>query len=56
MEESNLNLNFLGLKAESKNEIYRLLTVKAELYLPPQKKNIYIFCEGCISWKQEGKC
>ena len=43
MEGSNLNLNFLGLKAQSKNEIYRLLTVEAELYLPPQKETSIYF-------------
>ena len=43
MDGSNLNLNYLGIKAQSKNEIYRLLTVEAELYLPPQKEtSIYL--------------
>ena len=43
MDGSNLNLNYLGIKAQSKNEIYRLLTVEAELYLPPQKETSIYF-------------
>ena len=38
MEESRINLNMLGIKAKTKNELYRLLTTEANLYLSPQKK------------------
>ena len=33
-----INVNQLGTKAKSKNEMYRMLTVVAKIYLPPQKK------------------
>ena len=33
----------LGLKAQSKNEIYRLLTVEVELYLSSQKETSIYF-------------
>ena len=34
MEKSEINLNLLGVKAQTKNELYRLLSVDAKLYLP----------------------
>ena len=36
METSTLNLNSLAIKARTKNELYRLLTTEANMYLPPQ--------------------
>ena len=36
MESSKLNLQILDTKAQTKNEMYRLLTVEAHIYLPPQ--------------------
>ena len=33
-----INVSELGVKGRSKNEMYRLLTVKAKIYLPPQKE------------------
>ena len=35
---STINVSQLGVKARSKNEMYRLLTVEAKIYLPPQKE------------------
>ena len=35
MEKVSFNLNELGIKAKSKTEIYKLLTVEGSLYLPP---------------------
>ena len=35
---STINISQLGVKARSKNEMYRLLTVEAKIYLPPQKE------------------
>ena len=38
MDYSTVNTHILGNKTKTKNEIYRLLTVEAQLYLPPQKE------------------
>ena len=35
---STINVSELEVKARSKNEMYRLLTVEAKIYLPPQKE------------------
>ena len=35
MERTSFNIGELGLKANSKYEIYRLLTVERQFYLPP---------------------
>ena len=53
MEESGINLNMLEIKAKTKNELYRLLTTEANLYLPPQK-NFNLFCRRYRSWSQKG--
>ena len=49
MESSKINLNLLGMKAQTKNELYRLLTVEAKLYLPPQKETSIYFIRGIIN-------
>ena len=33
-----INVSQLGTKAKSKNEMYRIITVEAKIYLPPQKE------------------
>ena len=33
-----INVSQLRVKARSKHEMYRLLTVEAKIYLPPQKE------------------
>ena len=38
MEGNMLSLHMLGIKAKTKNELYRLLTAEANLYLPPQSE------------------
>ena len=43
MESAHVNLNSLGLKAQTKNEIYRFLVTEAEMYLPPQKETSIYF-------------
>ena len=43
MEAQRINLNMLGIKARTKNELYRLLTTEANLYLPPQKETSIYF-------------
>ena len=35
MERTSFNIGELGLKARTKYEIYRLLTVEGQFYLPP---------------------
>ena len=48
MERASLNLNMLGLKARTKNEMYRLLTTEANLYLPPQRETSIYFVRDII--------
>ena len=53
MEKSEINLNLLGTKAQTKNELYRLLTVEAKLYLPPQKETSIYFVRGIINGRKK---
>ena len=48
MKQSNVNLNQLAIKARSKNEMYRILTKEANLYLPPQKETSIYFVREII--------
>ena len=48
MEKSRINLNLLGVKARTKNELYRILTTEAKLYLPPQKETSIYFIRDII--------
>ena len=48
MDQINLNLQEIGLKAKSKTEIYRILTVEGELCLPPQKETNMQFISDII--------
>ena len=48
MEGSRINLNLLGIKARTKNELYRLLTTEANLYLPPQKETSIYFVRDIV--------
>ena len=41
MEGSRINLNLLGVKARTKNELYRLLTTEVNMYLPQKETSIY---------------
>ena len=57
MEESRINLNMLGIKVKTKNELYRLLTTQTNLYLPSQKETSIYFvkdivhgCKKASSW------
>ena len=54
MEGNTLNLQILGLKARIRSEMYRLLTIEANLYLPSRKKNIYLFRKGYHPWEEKG--
>ena len=40
MEQSNVNLNQLAIKARTKNEMYRILTKEAYLYTSLHKKKL----------------
>ena len=53
MEESEINLNLLGVKAQTKNELYRLLGVDAKLYLPPQKETSIYFIRGIVNGRKK---
>ena len=53
MEESEINLNLLGTETKTKNELYRLLTVEAKLYLPPQKEAFIYFVWGIINGRKK---
>ena len=52
MEKRELNLSLLGSKAQTKNELYRILTVDAKLYLPPQKETSIYFIRGILNGKK----
>ena len=53
MEKRELNLSILGSKAQTKNELYRVLTVDAKLYLPPQKETSIYFIRGILNGKKK---
>ena len=56
MEKSRINLNMLGIKAKTKNELYRLLTTDANLlYLPSQKETLIYFVEDIVHGRKKGK-
>ena len=48
METQRINLNMLGIKARTKNELYRLQTTEANLYLPPQKETSIYFVRDIV--------
>ena len=53
METNKLNINMLGLKARTKNEMYRLLTTEANLYLPPQRETSIYFVRDIIHGRKK---
>ena len=48
-----INLAQLGAKAKSKNEMYRILTVEAKIYLPPQKECSIYFIRDIFLGKKK---
>jgi hypothetical protein len=38
MEEASLTIDEFGIKAQSKTEVYQLLTTEGKVYLPPMKE------------------
>ena len=53
MESNKINLNMLAIKARTKNEMYRLLTTEADMYLPPQKETSIYFVRDIIQGKKK---
>ena len=53
MEKTEINLNMLGIKAQTKNELYRILTIEAKLYPPPQKETSIYFIRGILNGKKK---
>ena len=53
MDRSEINLNLLGIKAQTKNELYRLLTVEAKMYLPSQKETSIYFIRSIINERKK---
>jgi hypothetical protein len=47
-EKVSFNLRTLGIKAKTKGEIYRILTVEGHLYLPPEKETSIDFIREII--------
>ena len=48
MNLESINLNILGTQAQSKVEMYLLLTVDANLFLPPQRDTSIYFIRDII--------
>ena len=55
METSTLNLNSLAIKARTKNELYRLLTTEANIYLPPQQETSIYFVRDIIQGRRKDR-
>ena len=53
MEESRINLNMLGIKAKTKDELYRLLTTEVNLYLPSQKETLIYFVKDIVHGRKK---
>ena len=53
MEAQRINLNMLGIKARTKNELHRLLTTEANLYLPPQKETSIYFVRDTVRGRKK---
>ena len=53
MEKTEINPNMPGIKAQTKNELYRILTVEAKLYLPPQKETSIYFIRVTLNGKKK---
>ena len=53
MEQKEINISSLGMKAQTKNKLYRILTVEAKLYLPPQKETSIYFIRGVVNGRKK---
>ena len=53
MESTKINVMMFSNMAQSKHELYRLITVEANVYLPPEKETfIYLIKEIVQQGKQ----
>ena len=43
----------LGIKAQTKNELYRILKIEAKLYPPPQKETSIYFIRVTLNGKKK---
>ena len=48
MERGSLTTMEFGVKARSKNEVYRLLATEGNLYLPPMKESNYDYIANLL--------
>ena len=55
MELKSLNVNSLGTKFQSKNEMYRFLTTEVDMHLPPQKECYIYFVRDILSGAKKVK-
>ena len=55
MESIGVKINSIGIKAQTKNELYQILTVEAKLYLPPQKEASIYFIRGILNGRKKVK-
>ena len=55
MKANELNINMLSLKARTKNEMYRLLTTEANLYLSPQRETSTFFVRDIIHRRKKAR-
>ena len=53
METSILNIKSLAIKARTKNELYRLLSTEANMYLSPQQETSIYFARDAIQGKRK---
>ena len=54
MKRSTRNVNLLVITAQSKNELYRLLTTESDIYLPPCKETSIYFVRDIFHDLNEG--
>ena len=54
MDKWDININSLGMKAQTKNEFYRILMVEAKLYLSSQKETSIYFIRGVVNGRKKG--
>ena len=53
MESTKINVMMLGDKVQSKHELYRLLTVEVNLYLPPEKETSIYFIREIVQQSKQ---
>ena len=56
MDSTNVNLMEVGTRAQSKAELYRLLTVEGNMYLPPQEQATMEFISDIAFQEKKVSC